>query len=78
MPSDTLLLPNDSTGWDTAAVSKSLFPSLSPLQTVEGFWRRPPSEWKGNASHLRVLHPYVTYEATYKLLQLEESNKVRP
>ncbi|XP_067397728.1 CMP-N-acetylneuraminate-beta-galactosamide-alpha-2,3-sialyltransferase 4-like [Emydura macquarii macquarii] len=44
-------------------------------KTVEGFWRRPPSEWKGNASHLRVLHPYVTYEATYKLLQLEKSNK---
>ncbi|KAH1179397.1 hypothetical protein KIL84_021980 [Mauremys mutica] len=42
-------------------------------KTVEGFWRRPPSEWKWNAFHLRILHPYVTYEATYKLLQLEKT-----
>uniref|UniRef100_A0A8C8SQ16 ST3 beta-galactoside alpha-2,3-sialyltransferase 4 n=1 Tax=Pelusios castaneus TaxID=367368 RepID=A0A8C8SQ16_9SAUR len=41
-------------------------------KTTEGFWRQPPTEWKGNASHLRILHPYVTYEATYKLLQLEK------
>ncbi|XP_048679131.1 CMP-N-acetylneuraminate-beta-galactosamide-alpha-2,3-sialyltransferase 4-like [Caretta caretta] len=44
-------------------------------KTVQGFWRRPPSEWKWNASHLRILHPYVTYEATYKLLQLEKRGK---
>ncbi|KAM9117097.1 CMP-N-acetylneuraminate-beta-galactosamide-alpha-2,3-sialyltransferase 4-like [Pangshura tecta] len=44
-------------------------------KTVEGFWRRPPSEWKWNASHLRILHPYVTYEATYKLLQLEKAGR---
>ncbi|XP_074829876.1 CMP-N-acetylneuraminate-beta-galactosamide-alpha-2,3-sialyltransferase 4-like [Natator depressus] len=44
-------------------------------KTVQGFWRQPPSEWKWNASHLRILHPYVTYEATYKLLQLEKRGK---
>ncbi|TFK08303.1 cytidine and dCMP deaminase domain-containing protein 1 [Platysternon megacephalum] len=44
-------------------------------KTVEGFWRSPPSEWKWNASHLRILHPYVTYEATYKLLQLKKKGK---
>uniref|UniRef100_A0A8D0H9T0 Uncharacterized protein n=1 Tax=Sphenodon punctatus TaxID=8508 RepID=A0A8D0H9T0_SPHPU len=44
-------------------------------KTVEGFWRRPPSEWNGNASLLRILNPYVTYEATYKLLQLTQWSK---
>ncbi|XP_074871827.1 CMP-N-acetylneuraminate-beta-galactosamide-alpha-2,3-sialyltransferase 4-like [Carettochelys insculpta] len=44
-------------------------------QTVEGFWRKPPSEWKWNASRLRILHPYITYQATYELLQLEKKCK---
>nr|XP_025039396.1 CMP-N-acetylneuraminate-beta-galactosamide-alpha-2,3-sialyltransferase 4-like isoform X1 [Pelodiscus sinensis] len=44
-------------------------------KTVEGFWRKPPSEWKWNTSYLRILHPYVTYQATYKLLQLKKKGK---
>ncbi|XP_025915591.1 CMP-N-acetylneuraminate-beta-galactosamide-alpha-2,3-sialyltransferase 4-like isoform X5 [Apteryx rowi] len=40
-------------------------------KTKAGFWRQPPWEWNGNVSHLRILNPYVTYEATYKLLQLK-------
>ncbi|XP_062447290.1 CMP-N-acetylneuraminate-beta-galactosamide-alpha-2,3-sialyltransferase 4-like [Rhea pennata] len=40
-------------------------------KTNVGFWRQPPCEWNGNVSRLRVLNPYVTYEATYKLLQLK-------
>nr|XP_009666471.1 PREDICTED: CMP-N-acetylneuraminate-beta-galactosamide-alpha-2,3-sialyltransferase 4-like [Struthio camelus australis] len=39
-------------------------------KTKVGFWRQPPWEWNGNVSQLRILNPYVTYEATYKLLQL--------
>ncbi|KFO11638.1 CMP-N-acetylneuraminate-beta-galactosamide-alpha-2, 3-sialyltransferase 4, partial [Balearica regulorum gibbericeps] len=36
---------------------------------------QPPQEWNGNISQLRILNPYVTYEATYKLLQLNESSR---
>uniref|UniRef100_A0A8B9U1U3 ST3 beta-galactoside alpha-2,3-sialyltransferase 4 n=1 Tax=Anas zonorhyncha TaxID=75864 RepID=A0A8B9U1U3_9AVES len=39
-----------------------------------GFWYQPPQQWNGNISQLRVLNPYVTYEATYKLLQLNLSD----
>ncbi|KAF1490663.1 CMP-N-acetylneuraminate-beta-galactosamide-alpha-2,3-sialyltransferase 4, partial [Eudyptula minor novaehollandiae] len=40
-----------------------------------GFWRQPPREGNGNVSQLCILNPYVTYEATYKLLQLNVSNR---
>ncbi|NXA34790.1 SIA4C sialyltransferase, partial [Eudromia elegans] len=40
-------------------------------KTKVGFWRQPPGEWNGNVSHLRILNPYVIYEATYKLLKLK-------
>ncbi|KAM6337258.1 LOW QUALITY PROTEIN: CMP-N-acetylneuraminate-beta-galactosamide-alpha-2,3-sialyltransferase 4-like [Alca torda] len=43
-------------------------------KTKAGFWRQPPREWNGNVSQLRILNPYVTYEATYKLLQLNASS----
>ncbi|XP_010217503.1 PREDICTED: CMP-N-acetylneuraminate-beta-galactosamide-alpha-2,3-sialyltransferase 4-like [Tinamus guttatus] len=39
-------------------------------KTKVGFWRQPPGEWNGNVSYLRILNPYVIYEATYKLLKL--------
>ncbi|PKU36884.1 cmp-n-acetylneuraminate-beta-galactosamide-alpha- -sialyltransferase 4-like isoform x5 [Limosa lapponica baueri] len=44
-------------------------------KTKVGFWRQPPREWNGNVSQLRILNPYVTYEATYKLLQLNASSR---
>ncbi|NXO50886.1 SIA4C sialyltransferase, partial [Aramus guarauna] len=44
-------------------------------KTKVGFWRQPPQEWNGNVSQLRILNPYVTYEATYKLLQLNKSSR---
>uniref|UniRef100_A0A8C9EGW1 Uncharacterized protein n=1 Tax=Pavo cristatus TaxID=9049 RepID=A0A8C9EGW1_PAVCR len=44
-------------------------------KTKEGFWRQPPQEWNWNISQLRILNPYVTYEATYKLLQLNASSR---
>uniref|UniRef100_A0A8C0FND3 Uncharacterized protein n=1 Tax=Bubo bubo TaxID=30461 RepID=A0A8C0FND3_BUBBB len=37
--------------------------------------RYPPREWNGNVSQLRILNPYVTYEAMYKLLQLDVSSR---
>ncbi|NWX96849.1 SIA4C sialyltransferase, partial [Nothoprocta ornata] len=40
-------------------------------KTKEGFWHQPPGEWNGNVSRLRILNPYVIYEATYKLLRLK-------
>ncbi|NXX04571.1 SIA4C sialyltransferase, partial [Larus smithsonianus] len=43
-------------------------------KTKVGVWRQPPREWRGNVSQLRILNPYVTYEATYKLLQLNVSS----
>lgn len=46
------------------------------LQTKVGFWHQPPQQWNGNISQLRILNPYVTYEATYKLLQLNASSRV--
>ncbi|KAM9256732.1 LOW QUALITY PROTEIN: CMP-N-acetylneuraminate-beta-galactosamide-alpha-2,3-sialyltransferase 4-like [Cariama cristata] len=39
------------------------------------FWSQPPREWNWNVSQLRILNPYVTYEATYKLLQLNTSGR---
>ncbi|XP_013038391.3 CMP-N-acetylneuraminate-beta-galactosamide-alpha-2,3-sialyltransferase 4-like isoform X4 [Anser cygnoides] len=44
-------------------------------KTKVGFWRQPPQQWNGNISQLRILNPYVTYEATYKLLQLNASSR---
>ncbi|NXK52902.1 SIA4C sialyltransferase, partial [Chauna torquata] len=44
-------------------------------KTKVGFWRQPPQEWNGNVSQLCILNPYVTYEATYKLLQLNTSSR---
>ncbi|NWZ51961.1 SIA4C sialyltransferase, partial [Haliaeetus albicilla] len=37
--------------------------------------RQPPWEYNGNISQLRTLNPYVTYEAMYKLLQLNASSR---
>ncbi|XP_035411251.1 CMP-N-acetylneuraminate-beta-galactosamide-alpha-2,3-sialyltransferase 4-like isoform X5 [Cygnus atratus] len=45
-------------------------------KTKVGFWRQPPQQWNGNISQLRILNPYVTYEATYKLLQLNASSRL--
>ncbi|XP_071881377.1 CMP-N-acetylneuraminate-beta-galactosamide-alpha-2,3-sialyltransferase 4 isoform X1 [Anas platyrhynchos] len=44
-------------------------------ETKVGFWHQPPQQWNGNISQLRILNPYVTYEATYKLLQLNASSR---
>ncbi|KAM6117405.1 LOW QUALITY PROTEIN: CMP-N-acetylneuraminate-beta-galactosamide-alpha-2,3-sialyltransferase 4-like [Phoenicopterus ruber ruber] len=44
-------------------------------RTKVGFWHQPPWEWNGNVSQLRILNLYVTYGATYKLLQLNASSK---
>ncbi|NXN34449.1 SIA4C sialyltransferase, partial [Nycticryphes semicollaris] len=44
-------------------------------KTKVGFWHQPPQEWNGNISQLRILNPYVTYEAMYKLLQLNASSR---
>ncbi|XP_054853239.1 CMP-N-acetylneuraminate-beta-galactosamide-alpha-2,3-sialyltransferase 4-like [Eublepharis macularius] len=41
-------------------------------ETLAGFWRQPPMKWKGKASHLRILNPYVTFQATFKFLQLDQ------
>ncbi|KAK4811467.1 hypothetical protein QYF61_010346 [Mycteria americana] len=53
-------------------------PSLSHIgdRYKVGFWCQPPQEWNGNVSQLGILDPYVTYEATYKLLQLNVSSSV--
>ncbi|KAM9595662.1 LOW QUALITY PROTEIN: CMP-N-acetylneuraminate-beta-galactosamide-alpha-2,3-sialyltransferase 4-like [Morphnus guianensis] len=48
---------------------------LKTKKTKVGFWRQPPWESNGNISQLRTLNPYVTYEAMYKLLQLNASSK---
>ncbi|KFR11349.1 CMP-N-acetylneuraminate-beta-galactosamide-alpha-2, 3-sialyltransferase 4, partial [Opisthocomus hoazin] len=44
-------------------------------KTKVGFWSQPPQEWNGNVSQLHILNPHVTYEATYKLLQLNASSR---
>ncbi|XP_049688882.1 LOW QUALITY PROTEIN: lactosylceramide alpha-2,3-sialyltransferase-like [Accipiter gentilis] len=38
-------------------------------------WRQPLWEYNGNISQLHTLNPYVTYEAMYKLLQLNTSSR---
>ncbi|XP_015261628.1 PREDICTED: CMP-N-acetylneuraminate-beta-galactosamide-alpha-2,3-sialyltransferase 4-like [Gekko japonicus] len=40
-------------------------------EILTGFWRQPPMEWKGKATHLRIMNPYVTFEATFRFLQLD-------
>nr|XP_056716131.1 CMP-N-acetylneuraminate-beta-galactosamide-alpha-2,3-sialyltransferase 4-like [Euleptes europaea] len=47
-------------------------------QTLAGFWRPPPNEWKGKASHLRIMNPYVTFETTYRFLQLNPKAQRHP
>ncbi|NXF42474.1 SIA4C sialyltransferase, partial [Oceanites oceanicus] len=44
-------------------------------KTKVGFWCQSPWEWHRNVSQLCIHNPYVTYEATYKLLQLNASSR---
>ncbi|NXC14894.1 SIA4C sialyltransferase, partial [Corythaeola cristata] len=39
------------------------------------FGASPPWDWNGNVSQLCILNLYVTYEVTYKLLQLDASSR---
>uniref|UniRef100_A0A8B9U111 SIA4C sialyltransferase n=1 Tax=Anas zonorhyncha TaxID=75864 RepID=A0A8B9U111_9AVES len=76
-PESALPNPLENNDNDTLMVFVPFKPSdfLWLRETKVGFWYQPPQQWNGNISQLRVLNPYVTYEATYKLLQLNASSR---
>ncbi|KAJ6653795.1 hypothetical protein lerEdw1_008685 [Lerista edwardsae] len=48
---------------------------LQRNETSNGIWLNGPWAWSRNASHLRILNPYINYKATFEHLQLPKKPK---